>query len=397
MLQNLAMYKAKKRRIYLDYASASPVLATAIRAMRTTEKLVGNPSAIHAEGVAAKRALNDARERIAGVFGIKARELVFTPSLTAANSLAVIGFAQSLPSMVGTHWIVDTIEHPSIGECFHEIERMGGVVSYVAPDARGIITPAAVCDVLRPETVFVSVGWANSEIGIIQPLADIARALRVHEQTHRTRIAFHTDVGQAPLYESTLIHSLGVSLASFGSNKMYGPHGIGALYVRGDMGLRPVVYGGAQEKGWWSGTENVALATGFASACAEMVRHRHTEAIRVKKLRDHLAQRLCASIPDARVNGDLRCALPHILNVSIPGISGEYLALALDHAGIAVSTKSACREGETASHVVASLCGVSTDAWRASHTIRFSLGRGTKKRDIEYVVIVLSALVSARK
>lgn len=379
-----------KKRIYLDYASAPPVLPEAIAAMREAETLIGNPGAIHAEAVAAKKSLEDSRARIASLLGCKAREILFTSGLTEANNLAIVGYAKHLErtkrTLEGTHWLVSSIEHDSVLASFAEVERLGGSVSYVEPNQRGIITPEAVAAALRKETVFVSVGWANNEIGTVQPLGKIAQTIR---KTH-PNIIIHSDAGQAPLYLATLVHSLGVDLLALGSNKLYGPHGIGALYV-GKKELAPVTFGGKQERGMRAGTENVALAAGFAAAFEVVVRERGEEARRLKNLRDEFVKELQQKIPGLILNGDVKYSLPHMLNVSIPNISSEYVTLALDAKGIAISTKSACREGEESrSHVVAALGG---EEWRAENTLRFSLGRDTTENDIRRTAETLVAAV----
>lgn len=383
-----------KRRIYLDYASATPLLPEAASEMHDAEGLVGNPGAIHAEAVEAKRTLQNSRERIAKVLGCKARELVFTSGLTEANNLAIIGFARKLEriqrTLSGTHWIVSAIEHASVLECFSEVERMGGEVTHVMPNEKGIVTPEGVASALRPQTVFVSVGWANNEIGVIQPLSKIARVINAHEKKNSSRVLFHTDGGQAPLYEPTVVHSLGADLVSLSASKLYGPHGIGALYLSNRADLAPVILGGDQERGLRAGTENAALAAGFAAAFEIVAEERHTEGKRLATLRDELSRQLVARIPGIIINGDLKRALPHMLNVSIPSIDAEYLVLSLDREGIAVSTKSACQEGEKASHVIEAL---GADAWRAENTLRISLGRSTKKGDIDRLSRALSDLV----
>lgn len=382
-----------KKRIYLDHASATPLLPEAGRAMRDAEKLVGNPGAIHAEAVEAKAVLTDARERIAKILGVKARELVFTSGLTEANNLAIVGFARKLErikrTLAGTHWIVSAIEHSSVLECFSEIERMGGEVTHVMPNEKGSITPDTIGKALKSETVFVSVGWANNEIGTIQSLSKIAEVIRAHEDKHKTTVLFHTDAGQAPLYEPTVVHSLGVDLLSMSAAKLYGPHGVGALYLSNRVDLAPVILGGDQERGLRAGTENVALAAGFAAALDAIAKERHAESKRLQKMRDELARDLVARIPGLVINGDLRHTLAHMLDISIPNIDSEYLCLSLDHEGIAVSTKSACNEGEKASHVVEALGG---DVWRAENTLRISLGRDTKGADCTHFTEVLSRL-----
>lgn len=398
-----------KRRIYLDYASAPPVLSEAVHAMREAENLVGNPGAIHAEGVAAKKSLEGSRARIAALLGCKAREIVFTSGLTEANNLAILGFAkkrQFLRSDLriprgrtsgcsGTHWIVGSIEHDSVLESFAEVECLGGTVTHATPDSEGIVRPETIARSLRPKTVFVSIGWANNEIGTIQPLSQIARVIREHEAKYKTQIIFHSDAGQAPLYLPTLVHSLGVDLLALGANKLYGPHGIGALYKSNRAELASLVVGGKQESGLRAGTESVAHAAGFATAYEKIGEERLEESLRLRALRDQLARALITHIPGLIVNGDSKRALPHMLNISIPDSAGwqtsEYVTLALDVAGIAVSTKSACREGEESrSHVVAALEGSPpSGGWRAANTIRFSLGRGTRAKDIERVLKTL--------
>ena len=381
--------------------------------MREREVLIGNAGAIHSEGLTAKKSLENSRARIASLLGCKSRELIFTSGLTESNNLAILGFARKLEqtrrSIAGTHWIVSAIEHDSVLACFAEIERLGGTVSHVEPDERGIISPEAIGRVLRPETVFVSVGWANNEIGTVQPLGKIARALRSFGEKNRARITFHSDAGQAPLYLPTVVSSLGVDLLSLGGNKLYGPHGIGALYVSNKVALAPVIFGGKQERGVRAGTENVALAAGFAAVFEIVAKERKFEAERLKKLRDDFAHELASRISGLVVNGDLKHALPHMLNVSIPNIQSEYVTLALDSAGIAVSTKSACREArshaqrvsgegeESRSHVVAAL-GENPPAggWRAANTIRFSLGRDTTSRDVRKAAKTLIGLLKTR-
>ncbi|OGG71148.1 hypothetical protein A3F27_01940 [Candidatus Kaiserbacteria bacterium RIFCSPHIGHO2_12_FULL_53_13] len=386
------------RRIYLDYASATPVSAQALRAMREAERLVGNPSSIHSEGVEAKHALENSRSKIAAELACKAREIIFTSGITESNNLAILGCARkrelSPAGMTGTHWIVSSIEHASVLECFNEIERMGGAVSHVDPDSHGVISPDAVARSLCSGTVFVSIGWTNNELGVVQPLSAIKQVLREHEEKHGTSIIFHTDAGQGPLYRPLQVHTLGVDLLALGSAKLYGPHGIGCLYVSNRSPVASLILGGGQERGLRAGTESVALTAGFAEALMQIGCERDGEAKRLAKLRNMLAERLAEGIHGLVINGDLKRALPHMLNISIQDIRSEYFMLALDRAGIAVSTKSACNEGEMSrSHVVLRLAEAAAkevgethaQAWRSENTLRFSLGRATSARDIKRV------------
>jgi cysteine desulfurase len=381
----------RNQRIYLDYASATPVVPEALRAMREAEKLIGNPGAIHEEGVEAKKCLEEARAVIAHELGCKPREILLTSGLTEANNLAVLGVARFLERagrIQGTHWVVSAIEHDAVLESFSEIERLGGEVRHIEPNTAGVITKEGVLDAIQPNTILVSIGWANNEIGIVQPLREIARAIK----EKNADILLHSDAGQAPLYISPQVHTLGVDLLSLGSNKLYGPHGIGALYISNRVAAASLVVGGKQERGLRAGTENVALAAGFAASFKKVAHERDREKLRLKNLRDELMRLIVAKVPDVIVNGDIERVLPHMLNVSIPHIKSEYVTLSLDQAGIAVSTKSACREGENDfSHVVRTLGG---DAWRAKNTLRFSLGHETRESDIPRVAKELITILS---
>ena len=378
------MFGNKKRRVYLDYAASTPVCREARRAMMAALEFCGNPSALHREGKEAGRSLAASRGGIASFLGVRAREIVFTSGGTESNTLAILGTAKRLErihrTLKGTKWLVSAIEHPSVLETFAEVERLGGTVSHLEPDERGVVTGDALTRALTPETVCVSIGWANSETGVVQPLRALGQKLREHERAAGTRVIFHSDAGAAPLYLQSTVHTLGVDLMTLDSGKAYGPQGIALLYVAGGAEPHPVLYGGGQERGMRPGGERVALAAGFAAALERLPKRRTLEARRVQSLRDTLRDGVLRMFPGALVNTPSGHSLPHMLNVSIPDISSEYLVLALDHAGIALSTKSACREGEeSGSHVVRSLGG---ENWRAESTIRFSLGETTVRSDV---------------
>ena len=373
--------------------------------MRAGESLIGNPGAIHSEATKAHDVLENARRSIARELACKPREILFTSGLTESINLSILGFARALlqgrtlytaqqsaiqgSTLERTHWIVSSIEHAAILECFGEIERLGGKVSYIEPDERGIFSVESVIQAIRKETVFISIGWANNEIGVVQPLRDITRALK-EKHPH---VVFHSDAGQAPLYLSPQVHTLGVDLMSFGSNKLYGPHGIGALYASRGVTIAPIILGGGQERGMRAGTENAALAAGFARAVEVIATERESESLRVTKLRDEFLRDIIQKIPTTIQNGGNARLLPHMLNISIPGIQSEYVTLALDAEGVALSTKSACNEGaEGRSHVVEAIARAqghrSTEEdviSRASSTLRFSLGRTTRARDLQRV------------
>lgn len=391
-----------RRRVYLDYASATPVFWDALDASIRAVRTFANPGAIHADGGEAKHMLADARARIARELAVKPREIVCTSGGTEGDNLAILGTARALmrlrETLIGTHWIVSAIEHPAVLECFGEIERLGGSVSFIDPDSSGIIQVDSLARLLRPETVFVSIGWANHEIGTIQPIRQLVRTVRAYEEVHGTHVTVHADAGQAPLSIPPHVHTIDADLVTFDSGKLYGPRGVGVVYVSNRSELAPILMGGKQERGLRPGTENVALVVGFARALERVGAERAHESVRVRALRDALAREILGRITDAVVNGapaarrgEFAHVMPHMLNISIPAISSEYVVLALDQAGISISTKSACREGEESrSHVVAALGG---EEWRAQNTLRFSLGQSTRARDIPRVARVLAEAV----
>lgn len=396
------MFSFLSKRIFLDYASATPVIKEARAAYVRGESYVGNPGSLHREGVLADKALEEARETIAKELACKAREIIFTSGLTEANNLAILGAARTLEEKVPlseTHWITSAIEHPSILAPFRELERRGARVTFLLPTTKGIITAEAVGEALTPMTRFVSIGWANNETGTVQPIARIARVIRQYEKEKGGTLLFHTDAGQAPLYRHPAVHTLGVDFMTLGSNKLYGPRGAGVLFVGKDGSLRGEHHGGGQERTLRSGTENVAAILGFAEALRLSSLAREKETSRMLHLKGILTKGILERVPGVVVNGDPAHTLPHILNVSFPGVSGEYLTLALDTKGLAVSAKSACKEGDAKrSHVILAMTeGHPSEVWRAESAIRFSMGRDTTEKEVRRAVDIVSATVSAVK
>jgi cysteine desulfurase len=373
-----------KKRLYLDYAAATPISKGALKAQKKASELFANPSAIHKDGVDAKASLEDSRKKIASTLGCRAREVVFTSGGTESNNLAIIGFARALENsgtqLSKTHWITSGIEHPSVLECFKELEKLGAEVSYLSVNEEGIIKPDVLKNELKENTVFVSIGWANSEIGVVQPLHALSKTLRDENK----KIIFHSDAGQAPLYFTSIVHGLGVDLLTLDSGKLYGPRGIGALYKKNSANISPILFGGSQEQGLRPGSENVSLAAGFAKSVQEIKEKRKIEAGRLSKIRSFFIEEVERNIDGALINGSKKSILPNVVNVSIPNISSEYIALALDHAGISISTKSSCLESEEdKSHVVKAL---TSENWRAKNTLRFSFGNETSMGDVEVAI-----------
>lgn len=387
----------ERKRIFLDYASGTPVSQCAQQAYSDALQYFANPAALHTDGLEAARVLDDARKKTAETLGVRASELVYTSGGTESNNVALKGYIHALEKsgrdIATMHVVVSAIEHPSVLAVLDALKQYGLTVSTVAPNTHGEVTPEAVAKELCAETVLVSVALVNSEIGTVQPLRAIAKVVRMHEQQHGTSIAFHTDASQS-LYLSVMPHGLGVDLVTLDSGKMYGPRGVGVLYVRQGVALTPVLYGGSQERGLRPGTENVAGAVGFAKALIEATERRDEEKERLASIRMLLYTELVNVVPDIVCNGDASHQAPHILNVSIPKIDAEYVAMYLDQRGVAVSTKSACleRTGSEVSAVVRALC-TEDDAWRAHTAIRFSFGKDTHKEEIHDVVKLMHEAV----
>jgi len=382
------------KRIYLDYAATTPLDLRVKKAMEPyfTQKF-GNPSALSAEGVEAKKALDSARAVAARALEAHSDEIVFTSGGTEANNLALFGAADAISrgstSLVGEveprpHIVTTNIEHSSILEPLKDF-----YVSYVPVEPNGIVKAEKILAAIRPNTVLVSVMYANNEIGTIQPIAKIGKGIRA---LGKKRPLFHTDACQAPLYLNCLVNALGVDLLTLDGHKMYGPKGVGALYVRRGTKLAPQLLGGGQEQGLRSTTENIPGIVGFAEALRLATVERKTESLRLKELRDKFYADILKNIKTNKVilNGECEDRLPNNLNISLPKVDTEMLVLKLDAADVACSTKSSCLKDEKRSFVVAALGG---DKKRAESSLRFTLGRATTARDLARVVTILGRIV----
>ncbi|MDP2593484.1 MAG: cysteine desulfurase family protein [bacterium] len=410
-LKLMARGSKRKSRIYLDYASSTPIAPEVLKVIQKAEKEVfGNPSSIHKEGVLAKKLLEESRVKIARSLECRAEELVFTSGGTESNNMAIFGAFTD-----DAHVITTAIEHSSVLEPIRELEKRGAAVTYLKPNSEGLINPEDVKKALRQETALVSIQYANSEIGVVQPILKIGKLLSDFQNqrelqkpkqkpktgrqtTFKLKVAkpvFHVDASQAPMYLNCSPSHLSADLVTFDAHKMYGPKGIGLLYKRRNVNLSPIIFGGGQENELRSGTENTSAAMGFAKAFELSVALREKESERLKKLADYfyLLIRTNKRIDEDSemtkrvvINGSLEKRLPCNINISIEGINAEFFVLQLDAAGIACSTKSSCEEGKEESYVIKSLGG---PKWRAKCALRFSLGRYTQKSDIDYLARVL--------
>lgn len=417
MLHRLTgLFHRPQKRIYLDHAALTPVAPCVRRVMDEVYTMEGvaaaNPSALYREGVQAERMITDARSRIAHCLHAHADELTFTSSGTEANNIALLGTIAHLVERQGKkysdlHIIVSAIEHSSVLEVAHALERRGVQVDYAPVNTFGTVDLAVLKKLIRSQTVLVSVMAANNEIGTVQPVVDIAKLVRhARAQSGGTYPLFHSDACQLAQYAPIRTEGFGPDLLTFDAHKMYGPRGIGALWVRRRFRafLEPVYRGGGQERALRPGTESVPAIVGFAAAFEYVCADQTAEVARIETLRqlfiEGIQKKIMPLVPGSVINGHELERLPHIVHISLPGIDTEMLVLQLDVAGIACSTKSSCMRDEAESYVVRALGAFDTGdeasqavkneaRLRAQHTLRLSMGRSTTERDVHTVLAAL--------
>lgn len=384
----------KKKRIYLDHAAATPLAVEVKKAMLPyLETTFGNPSAIHIEGVKARQAIEDARQSVATTLGIRPSGVIFTSGGTESNNLALLGFIKNLCRTEGIPYsemevVTTKIEHPSISALIPILKATGVKIRTVAVDEEGLITISALEAVLSPKTVLVTFAYANSEVGVVQPVSRITRTIRKYQKEQGTKIVVHVDAAQAPLWLPCALPRLGVDMMSLDVGKCNGPKGVGILAVHGTISLLPILYGGGQEQGLRPGTENVAQVVGAAAALSRAARSYEARSIAVKKVRDAFFELLPQELPNAKINGPQdENRLPNNINLSLPSFDTEYAVIYLDSKGIAASTKSACAGAGGGESVV--VYEMTKDSDRARSTLRLSLGEETTIADMKIVLHTL--------
>jgi cysteine desulfurase len=370
-----------KRRIYADAAAATPLSGSARRALARALSLYGNPGALHKEAIAAKQALDAARAAIARSIGAHPDEIVFTASGTEANNLAIMGtLGPRLRMGERLSAVTSVIEHQSVLAPLRALEREGLALLPVDVQEDGLVFPNAVPDAMRADTALVSIQLINGEMGAMQPVRDIAKAMR----RAQTGALLHVDASQAPLWTDVKVEKLGADMVTLDAQKIMGPKGAGCLYIKRGTLIDPVIWGGGQEKGRRAGTENAPLAAAFAAALEEAQAGAPRRAARIAAVRDFLWQDIKKAFPDAVLHGpapegaqaqaDGRTRAqraPNNLNFSIPGLDGQMCVIAMDAAGIAVSSRSACStDDEEPSYVVLAL-GASPEV--AREAVRITL------------------------
>lgn len=384
-----------RKNVFLDYASITPIDKRVAKKMREVEEMTfANPSALYSSAILAKSLVSDARQKISDILNVSKSDLVFTSGGTEANNLAILGVFNRFKSGDFTpHFVTTTIEHPSVLEVFKQIEKIGGEVTYVEIAESGVVQSKDIVDAVKSNTVLVSVMYANNEIGTIQPIHEISRAIkdsRSKNTLYHTPY-LHTDASQAGLYLSLNMQKLGVDMMTLDGIKMYGPRGAGILALKSLVEISPITFGGGQEQGLRSGTENVPAIVGLAEALVIAEQMKENEGERVKEIRDYAISEIKNNFKTADLNGSAENRLPNNINFCFKGLDAEFAVIQLDVLGVSASYSSSCRtlKDDSSSYVIKNIgrenCELSS--------LRFTLGRESRKSDIDFLIQCLKKVI----
>lgn len=371
--------------IYLDHGATTPLDPQVVEAMLPYLRGgYGNPSSLHRPGREARLALETARSRLASLLNARESEIYFVSGGTEADNLAIQGAAFKNRHR-GRHIITTAVEHPAVLNTCKYLEKQGFEVTYLPVDAYAQVDPEALRGAIRRDTILLSVMHANNEVGTLNPIAEIGKIAR------EAGVYFHSDAVQSFGKISLDVQALAVDLLSISGHKIYGPPGIGALYIRRGVALEKLLHGGRQEGDKRAGTENLPGIIGLAEAAELICRNREEQARRVGQLRDYFQEQLLRQFPDTRVNGHPLHRLYNNLNVSFPGCDSETLLLSLDMQGIAASSGSACSSGSVEPSHVLKAMGLPPATARSA--IRFTLGKDNTREEIDYVLETLREII----
>lgn len=376
---------SSNKSVYLDHSATTPVAKEVVEAMQPFfSEIYGNPSSVHRWGQQARAAIENARSTIARLINAQESEIIFLSGGTEADNLAVRGIAYANRNR-GNHIITSKAEHKAVLETCKSLEKEGFRVTYLNVDSHAMVNPEDVRKAITPQTILISVIHGNNEVGTINPIAEIGEIARDH------RIYFHSDAvqsfGKLPLN----VQAFPVDLLSFSAHKIYGPKGVGALFIRRGTQLKRLLDGGGHEMGRRAGTENVPGIVGFARAAELAYARLEEDSTRIARLRDYFREQLQQRLGGVRLNGHPTQRLYHNLHVSFSGCDGEALLLSLDMNGIAASTGSACTSGSVEPSHVLKAMNLPPEDRRAA--IRFTLGRETTRQEIDYVLDRLEEIV----
>lgn len=373
------------RRVYLDHSATTPVRPEVLEAMLPFLKdTYGNPSSIHSFGQEGKKALEESREKVAAAIGASPDEIIFTSGGTEADNLAIIGTARAYAKK-GRHIIISSIEHHAALDSAKYLEKQGFQVTYLPVTGEGLVQVEDVARAIRPDTILISVMHVNNEVGTVQPVAEIGRLAR------ERGILFHTDAVQSLGKLPVNVKEIQADLVAISSHKIYGPKGVGALYVRRGVRLEPLFYGGGQERKRRPGTENLPGIVGFGRAVELIIPEMETEAARLSALRDRLLDGIVERIDDVVVTGSRQHRVCNNASFCVKYVEGESMLLLLDMQGVAASSGSACTSGSLdPSHVLLAM-GIPVEV--AHGSLRMTLGRQNTEEDVDYVLEVLPPIV----
>lgn len=370
---------------FFDYNSTTPPAPRVLAEIdRINREIYTNPSSLHSPGKKAREVLEESRETVAAFVGAEKDEIFFTSGGTESNNWSIAGLAELYRGK--KHHIISTsVEHSSVYETLIFLEKSGWEITFLPVDGEGRIDPAYLESSIREDTAFISVMTANNETGVLQPMGEISRIAEKH------RIPLHSDAVQALGKIPLCVNDPAADLMSFSAHKLYGPRGIGALYIRKGLSLPPLIHGGGQEYGRRSGTENLPAIAGFAEACHFAGESMVNEAARLRDLKQGLYSALGEKIKCIRLNGSLDGSLPNTLNISLPGCESDSLVLDLDSEGFFLSAGSACGSaGRKKSRVLKAMNLKHDEVFSA---LRISMGSDTEKEDIEALVASLARIV----
>jgi cysteine desulfurase len=372
--------------IYLDYAASTPVDPLVVNEMSLYyNDIYGNPSSIHQQGQSAREAIDEARDKVARLIGAKSTEIIFTSGGSESNNLALKGIALAQKDK-GNHIITSNIEHPSVANTCKSLETSGFRVTLIPVDEYGMVNPDDVKKAITPRTILISIMHANNEIGTIQPLSEISAIAR------DAGVYLHADAVQTTGHIEVDVEKMGIDMLSISAHKLYGPKGVGALYLRNGVNIIPLIHGGGQENEYRSGTENIAGIAGFGKA-AELAKEELVDEIKREiGLRNYLIHELSNRIDNVKLNGHPEKRLPNNSNISIDGINSADLLLSLDSQGIYISTGSACIALESEPSHILTAIGLSPAMARSA--LRLTIGRWTTRQQIDRVIEILPGLVT---
>ena len=411
----------KSKKIYLDYASATPIDIKVVALMNTIfKKYFANPSAIHELGIETSKILENSRRDISEILCARPEEIIFTGGATENNNLAVMGIVKKFQdTFLLPHIVTTNIEHPSVMEvCKYLEDTKQAEITYVGVEENGIIDPKKIRKALKSNTILVSIMYANNEIGTIQPIKEIAKEIRHFKKILKSSFLnglaersegnrgpeknyfskfssfpfLYTDATQAINYLPINVLKLGVDMLSFNGDKIYGPKDIGVLYVKKNVPLDKIMFGGNQESGIRPGTENTASIAGLSKALEIAEKIKEKESKRLTSLRNYFIKKLLNLDKDIKLNGDLKERLPNNINISIPKIPSDLLVIELSARGIYISEKSACKSGDKkGSYVIEAISP------NQNGSLRFSLGREITKVDVDYTIKSLKEILKKLK